>query len=89
VTFASSARNVRPDNASELAAPTNDEGWNTVLAAWLDTSAAGAPMIYSVGCDAERKSATPQVNPNLVTENFQVMVCHRLVSAALQRSQTK
>jgi D-sedoheptulose 7-phosphate isomerase len=47
------------DNVSELTARTNDEGWDTVFAAWLDTSQLGdkdAILIYSVGGgDAERK----------------------------------
>ena len=47
------------DNVSELTARTNDEGWDTVFAAWLDTSHLGdkdAILIYSVGGgDAERK----------------------------------
>src|SRR6266436_5799682 len=47
------------DNVSELTARTNDEGWDTVFAAWLDTSQLGekdALLIYSVGGgDAERK----------------------------------
>ena len=40
------------DNVSELTARTNDEGWDTVFAAWLDTSHLGdkdAILIYSVG----------------------------------------
>jgi D-sedoheptulose 7-phosphate isomerase len=47
------------DNVSELTARTNDEGWDTVFAAWLDTSHLSdkdAILIYSVGGgDAERK----------------------------------
>src|SRR5438552_15005303 len=47
------------DNVSELTARTNDEGWDTVFAAWLDTSHLcdkDAILIYSVGGgDAERK----------------------------------
>jgi D-sedoheptulose 7-phosphate isomerase len=47
------------DNVSELTARTNDEGWVTVFAAWLDTSQLGdkdAILVYSVGGgDAERK----------------------------------
>ena len=46
------------DNVSELTARTNDEGWETVFAAWLDTSHLcdrDAILIYSVGGgDAER-----------------------------------
>ena len=53
------------DNVSELTARTNDEGWDTVFAAWLKTSKAGerdAILIFSVGGgDAERN-----VSANLV-----------------------
>src|SRR6266571_1639504 len=53
------------DNVSELTARTNDEGWDTVFAAWLRTSRANdkdAVLIFSVGGgDAERK-----VSANLV-----------------------
>jgi len=46
------------DNVSELTARTNDEGWETVFAAWLRTSRAGskdAILVFSVGGgDAER-----------------------------------
>ncbi len=40
------------DNVSELTARTNDEGWNTVFASWLEVShlsARDALMIFSVG----------------------------------------
>src|SRR2546427_8693982 len=47
------------DNVSELTARTNDEGWESVFAAWLDTSRLDdkdAILVYSVGGgDAERK----------------------------------
>src|SRR6185437_12115685 len=47
------------DNVSELTARTNDEGWDTVFAAWLRTSKANekdAVLVFSVGGgDAERK----------------------------------
>jgi len=47
------------DNVSELTARTNDEGWDTVFAPWLDTSHLGdkdAILVYSVGGgDAESK----------------------------------
>src|SRR6201987_1437472 len=47
------------DNVSELTARTNDEGWDTAFAAWLDTRHLGdkdAILIYSGGGgDAERK----------------------------------
>jgi D-sedoheptulose 7-phosphate isomerase len=46
------------DNVSELTARTNDEGWETVYAAWLRTSRAGerdAVLVMSVGGgDTER-----------------------------------
>jgi D-sedoheptulose 7-phosphate isomerase len=46
------------DNVSELTARTNDEGWETVFAAWLRTSRANekdAIFVFSVGGgDAER-----------------------------------
>jgi D-sedoheptulose 7-phosphate isomerase len=46
------------DNVSELTARTNDEGWETVFAAWLRTSKANdkdAILVFSVGGgDAER-----------------------------------
>src|SRR6201991_831030 len=40
------------DNVSELTARTNDEGWDTVFAAWLETSRADADdavFVMSVG----------------------------------------
>jgi D-sedoheptulose 7-phosphate isomerase len=53
------------DNVSELTARTNDEGWDTVFAAWLETSRINsndAILIFSVGGgDAERN-----ISPNLV-----------------------
>jgi D-sedoheptulose 7-phosphate isomerase len=53
------------DNVAELTARTNDEGWETVFAGWLDVSrlcAADALLIFSVGGgDAER-----QVSVNLI-----------------------
>ncbi len=46
------------DNVSELTARTNDEGWDTVFAGWLEVSRLGDKdglMIFSVGGgDAER-----------------------------------
>jgi D-sedoheptulose 7-phosphate isomerase len=46
------------DNVSELTARTNDEGWDTVFAAWLEVSRLGEKdglLIFSVGGgDAER-----------------------------------
>ena len=53
------------DNVAELTARTNDEGWETVFAAWLETSRANAGdalLVFSVGGgDAERN-----VSANLV-----------------------
>lgn len=53
------------DNVSELTARTNDEGWDTVFAGWLEVSRLGpqdALLIFSVGGgDAERN-----VSVNLV-----------------------
>ena len=53
------------DNVSELTARTNDEGWNTVFKAWLQTSRANAKdaiLVFSVGGgDVERN-----VSANLV-----------------------
>jgi D-sedoheptulose 7-phosphate isomerase len=46
------------DNVSELTARTNDEGWDTTFAAWLEVSRLGAAdgvLVFSVGGgDAER-----------------------------------
>src|SRR5688572_25889777 len=53
------------DNVSELTARTNDEGWETVFAAWLVTSRAcskDAVFIFSVGGGNLEKN----VSPNLV-----------------------
>lgn len=53
------------DNVSELTARTNDEGWSTVFAAWLETSRLNPQdgiLVFSVGGgDAERN-----VSANLV-----------------------
>lgn len=53
------------DNVSELTARINDEGWETVFAAWLKTSRLGPDdlvLVFSVGGgDLERK-----ISPNLV-----------------------
>jgi len=50
------------DNVSELTARTNDEGWSTVFAAWLQTSRANANdavLVFSVGGgDRERNVST-------------------------------
>src|SRR6185437_1535881 len=53
------------DNVSELTARTNDEGWSTVFAAWLQTSRLRPEdmlLILSVGGGSEQ----PSVSPNLV-----------------------
>ena len=53
------------DNVSELTARTNDEGWDTVFAAWLRTSRAcerDAVLVFSVGGGNSEKN----VSMNLV-----------------------
>ena len=53
------------DNVSELTARTNDEGWDTVFAAWLRTSRANdkdAVLVFSVGGGNEEHN----VSVNLV-----------------------
>jgi D-sedoheptulose 7-phosphate isomerase len=53
------------DNVSELTARTNDEGWETVFAAWLRTSKASADdavLVFSVGGG----DAVRNVSANLV-----------------------
>ena len=54
------------DNVSELTARTNDEGWDTVFAAWLKSSRAkerDAILVFSVGGgDAQRNVSTNIVN---------------------------
>ena len=53
------------DNVSELTARTNDEGWETVFAAWLRVSrlsARDAILVFSVGGGDLEKN----VSPNLV-----------------------
>src|SRR3979411_287076 len=56
------------DNVSELTARTNDEGWDTVFAAWLEISHLNdkdAILVYSVGGgDAE-----PTIRANIAKEN--------------------
>src|SRR5580692_12145286 len=53
------------DNVSELTARTNDEGWDTVFAGWLEVSRLGNKdglLIFSVGGgDAER-----QISVNII-----------------------
>jgi D-sedoheptulose 7-phosphate isomerase len=53
------------DNVSELTARTNDEGWDTVFAAWLQTSRLNekdAIFVFSVGGGSLEKN----ISPNLV-----------------------
>lgn len=53
------------DNVSELTARTNDEGWDTVFSAWLQTSKLGANdaiFVMSVGGGSLEKN----ISPNLV-----------------------
>ena len=52
------------DNVSELTARTNDEGWDTVFAAWLRTSRAGdkdAVFVFSVGGGNVQQNVSPNI----------------------------
>jgi D-sedoheptulose 7-phosphate isomerase len=52
------------DNVSELTARTNDEGWDTVFAAWLRTSRAAekdAVFVFSVGGGNIEKNVSPNI----------------------------
>ncbi len=52
------------DNVSELTARTNDEGWDTVFAAWLRTSRANAKdavFVLSVGGGNLEKNVSPNI----------------------------
>ena len=52
------------DNVSELTARTNDEGWETVFAAWLRTSrgnAKDAVLVFSVGGGNLEKNVSPNI----------------------------
>ncbi len=52
------------DNVSELTARTNDEGWETVFAAWLRTSRANAKdavLVFSVGGGNLEKNVSPNI----------------------------
>lgn len=52
------------DNVSELTARTNDEGWQTVFAAWLATSRANskdAVLVMSVGGGNLEKNVSPNI----------------------------
>jgi D-sedoheptulose 7-phosphate isomerase len=67
------------DNVSELTARTNDEGWDTVFAAWLRTSKANAKdavLIFSVGGgDAERKVSANLVFALQEAKSRGLMIC--------------
>jgi D-sedoheptulose 7-phosphate isomerase len=52
------------DNVSELTARTNDEGWDTVFAAWLRTSKAcpnDAIFVFSVGGGSAEKNVSANI----------------------------
>jgi D-sedoheptulose 7-phosphate isomerase len=52
------------DNVSELTARTNDEGWETVFAAWLETSRASdkdGVFVFSVGGGNLEKNVSPNI----------------------------
>lgn len=52
------------DNVSELTARTNDEGWDTVFAAWLRTSKANkndSVMVFSVGGGNAEKNVSANI----------------------------
>jgi D-sedoheptulose 7-phosphate isomerase len=52
------------DNASELTARTNDEGWPTVFSEWLKVSQANAKdaiLIFSVGGGNMEKNVSPNI----------------------------
>jgi D-sedoheptulose 7-phosphate isomerase len=52
------------DNVSELTARTNDEGWDTVFSAWLETSRLGpkdALLVFSVGGGDEEKGISVNI----------------------------
>jgi len=52
------------DNVSELTARTNDEGWDTVFAAWLRTSRGtdkDAVFVFSVGGGDLEKNVSPNI----------------------------
>ena len=57
------------DNVSELTARTNDEGWDTVFAAWLRTSKANssdAVFVFSVGGGNLEKNVSANIVKGLV-----------------------
>jgi D-sedoheptulose 7-phosphate isomerase len=52
------------DNASELTARTNDEGWSTVFSEWLKVSRADrddALLVFSVGGGSLEKNVSPNI----------------------------
>src|SRR6195256_656092 len=52
------------DNVSELTARTNDEGWDTIFAAWLRTSRGtknDAVFVFSVGGGNLEKNVSPNI----------------------------
>jgi D-sedoheptulose 7-phosphate isomerase len=52
------------DNVAELTARTNDEGWDTVFAAWLRTSKANAKdaiLVFSVGGGNAEKNVSANI----------------------------
>ncbi len=52
------------DNVSELTARTNDEGWATVFASWLEVSHLGsrdAVLIFSVGGGSVERNVSPNI----------------------------
>ena len=52
------------DNVSELTARTNDEGWDTVFAAWIRTSRGGANdavFVFSVGGGNLEQNVSPNI----------------------------
>lgn len=52
------------DNVSELTARTNDEGWDTIFAAWLRTSRVNekdAVFVFSVGGGNLEKNVSPNI----------------------------
>jgi D-sedoheptulose 7-phosphate isomerase len=60
------------DNVSELTARTNDEGWDTVFAAWLKTSRANkndAVFVFSVGGGNLEKNVSANIVAGLKEAN--------------------
>lgn len=67
------------DNVSELTARTNDDGWETVFAAWLRTSRANgkdAVFVFSVGGgDAEKNISANLVHALDEAKSRGVLIC--------------